>query len=178
MPMGDICLDEELAQLICEETPIAISNSLAHEREHSLETQLPFLQYFKKNVKIVPICLKKINYSQCKNLSNAIVKSVEQIKKSVLIVASSDMTHFESHDVATMKDKKALAKIENRDPLGLHEIVKQEKISMCGVNPVTTMLLCAEKLGAQRAELIKYMTSGETNGDKNHVVGYAGLIVT
>jgi len=178
MPMGDVCLDEELAQLICEETPIAISNSLAHEGEHSLETQLPFLQYFKNNVKIVPICLKKINYSQCKNLSNAIVKSVEQIKKSVLIVASSDMTHFESHDVATMKDKKALTKIENRDPLGLHEIVQQEKISMCGVNPVTIMLLCAEKLGAKRAELIKYMTSGETNGDKAHVVGYAGVIVT
>jgi len=178
MPMGDVCLDEELAQLICEETPIAISNSLAHEGEHSLETQLPFLQYFKKNVKIVPICLKKINYSQCKNLSNAIVKSVERIKNSVLIVASSDMTHFESHDVATMKDKKALTKIENRDPLGLHETVQQEKISMCGVNPVTIMLLCAEKLGAKRAELIKYMTSGETNGDKAHVVGYAGVIVT
>ena len=178
MPMGDVFLDEELAQLICEETPIAISNSLAHEGEHSLETQLPFLQYFKKNVKIVPICLKKINYSQCKNLSNAIVKSVEQIKKSVLIVASSDMTHFESHYVATMKDKKALTKIENRDPLGLHETVQQEKISMCGVNPVTIMLLCAEKLGAKRAELIKYMTSGETNGDKAHVVGYAGVIVT
>ena len=88
------------------------------------------------------------------------------------------MTHFESHDIATMKDKKALAKIESQDPLGLHEIVQQEKISMCGVNPVTIMLLCAEKLGAKKAELIKYMTSDETNGDKNHVVGYAGVIVT
>ena len=124
------------------------------------------------------ICLKKINYSQCKNLSNAIVKSVERIKKPVLIVASSDMTHFESHDVATMKDKKALAKIESLDALGLHETVRKNQISMCGVNPVTVMLLCAEKLGAKRAELIKYMTSGETNGDKNHVVGYAGVIVT
>ena len=178
MPMGDVYLDEELAQLICKETPIAISNSLAHKGEHSLETQLPFLQYFKKNLKIVPICLKKINYSHCKNLSNAIVNSVERIKKPVLIVASSDMTHFESHDIATMKDKKALAKIESRDPLGLHETVQQEKISMCGVNPVTVMLLCTEKLGAQKAELIKYMTSGEKNGDKNHVVGYAGVIVT
>ena len=178
MPMGDVSLDEELAQLICEETHIAIPDPLAHEREHSLETQIPFLQYFKKNLKIVPICLKKINYSHCKKLSLAIVKSLKRTKKTALIVASSDMTHFESHEVALKKDKKALCKIENRDPQGLHEIVQQEKISMCGVNSITVMLLCSEQLGAKKAEIIKYMTSGEINGNKNQVVGYAGVIVT
>ncbi|MBM15065.1 MAG: AmmeMemoRadiSam system protein B [Nitrospina sp.] len=178
MPMGDVSLDDELAQLICEETPIAIPDPLAHEREHSLETQIPFLQYLKKNLKIVPICLKKINYSHCKKLSLAIVRSLKRAKKTALIVASSDMTHFESHEVAQSKDKKALCKIENRDPHGLHEIVQQEKISMCGVNPVTVMLLCSEQLGAKKAEVVKYITSGEINGDKNKVVGYAGVIVT
>jgi MEMO1 family protein len=178
MPMGDIAIDEELATLICKETPIAKPNLAAHQFEHSLETQLPFLQYLKKNFSIVPICLKKIDYSLCKKLSEGIVKALEQTEKSVLIIASSDMTHFESHKVAKEKDKKAIVKIENRDPLGLYETVRQEQISMCGVNPVTVMLLCAEKLGAQQAELIDYRTSGEVNGDKNRVVGYAGVIVT
>ncbi len=178
MPMGDVAVDEELAKILCEETSIAKPDSLAHECEHSLETQLPFLQYFKKSFKIVPICLKKTDYSHCEKLSQAIVKSIERIKRPVLIVASSDMTHFESHDAAGVKDKQALDKIKNRDALGLHETVRQEQISMCGVSPVTVMLLCSEKLGAQQAELVKYMTSGEVNGDKNRVVGYAGVIVT
>ena len=178
MPMGDIDIDEELANLLCKETPIAKPNLTAHQFEHSLETQLPFLQYLKKNFSIVPICLKKIDYSLCKKLSEGIVKALEQTEKSVLIVASSDMTHFESHKLAEEQDKKAIAKIESRDALGLYETVRQEQISMCGVNPVTVMLLCCEKLGAQKAELIEYKTSGEVNGDKNRVVGYAGVIVT
>ena len=88
------------------------------------------------------------------------------------------MTHFESHKIAEEKDKKAIVKIKNRDAQGLDETVRQEQISMCGVNPVTVMLLCSEKMGAQKAELIKYKTSGEVNGDKSRVVGYAGVIVT
>ena len=88
------------------------------------------------------------------------------------------MIRFESHKIAGEKDKKAIVKIENRDAQGLNETVRQEQISMCGVNPVTVMLLCSEKMGAQKAELIEYKTSGEVNGDKSRVVGYAGVIVT
>ena len=88
------------------------------------------------------------------------------------------MTHFESHKIAVEKDKKAIVKIENRDAQGLDETVREEQISMCGLSPVTVMLLCSEKMGAQKAELIEYKTSGEVNGDKNRVVGYAGVIVT
>ena len=88
------------------------------------------------------------------------------------------MTHFESHRLAQEKDKKAIIKIKNRDTLGLYETVWQEQISMSGVNLMTVMLLCFEKLGAQKAELIEYKTSGEVNGDKNRVVGYADVIVT
>ena len=88
------------------------------------------------------------------------------------------MSHFEFHRLAEEKDKKTIIKIENCATLGLYETVRQEQISMCGVNPVTVMLLCCEKLGAQKAELIEYKTSGEVNGDKNRVVGYADVIVT
>ena len=178
MPMGNISIDEVLATQLCKETSLAKPNSVAHQFEHSLETQLPFLQYLRKNFLIVPICLKKADYSICKKLSKGIVNALEQTEKSALIIASSDMTHFESHKIAGEKDKKAIVKIKNRDAQGLDETVRQEQISMCGVNPVTVMLLCSEKMGAQKAELIKYKTSGEVNGDKSRVVGYAGVIVT
>ena len=118
-----------------------------------------------------------MNYSICKKLSKGIVNALEQTEKSALIIASSDMTHFGSHKIAGEKDKKAIFKIENRDAQGLDETVRQEKISMCGVNPVTVMLLCSEKMGAQKAELIEYKTLGEVNGDKSRVVGYAWVIM-
>ena len=177
MPMGDIRIDQELANSICEETVIAKQNFSAHQFEHSLETQLPFLQYFKDKFKIVPICIKRLKLASCISLSEGIVRTLKSYDKPVLLVASSDMTHYESHDKATIKDRKAIACIENRDPHGLFETVQSEKITMCGVNPVTVMLLCSEKLGAKEAELVKYMTSGEVSGDMEKVVGYASMII-
>jgi len=177
MPMGDITIDRELANALCEETVIAKKDSLAHQFEHSLETQLPFLQYFKKEFQIVPICLMKLKVSTCKALSEGIVRAVTRLGRSVLLVASSDMTHYESHDAASGKDRKAIACMQNRDPAGLWETVRSENITMCGVNPVTVMLHCCESLGAKEAELVKYMTSGEVSGDMERVVGYAGLII-
>ncbi|MBT6410676.1 MAG: AmmeMemoRadiSam system protein B, partial [Nitrospina sp.] len=177
MPMGDIAIDQELANALCEETVMAKQDSLAHQFEHSLETQLPFLQYFKKEFQIVPICLMKLKASTCKALSEGIVRAVTRLGRSVLLVASSDMTHYESHTAASGKDRKAIACMQNRDPAGLWETVRSENITMCGVNPVTVMLHCCESLGAKEAELVKYMTSGEVSGDMERVVGYAGLII-
>ncbi len=177
MPMGDIPIDRELAEAICEETVMAKQDSSAHQFEHSLETQLPFLQYFKKGFQIVPICLMRMKISSCKELSEGIVRAVTRLDKPVLLVASSDMTHYESHDRAGIKDRMAITCIQKRDPLGLFETVQSEKITMCGVNPVTVMLYCSESLGAKEAELVKYMTSGEVSGDMEKVVGYAGLII-
>lgn len=177
MPMGDIVIDRELANAICEETVIAKKDSSAHLHEHSLETQLPFLQYFKKEFQIVPICLMRMKVSSCKALSEGIVRAVNRLGKRVLLVASSDMTHYESHDSATIKDRMAIKCVQSRDPAGLFETVQSEKITMCGVNPVTVMLHCSESLGAREAELVKYMTSGEVSGDMEKVVGYAGMII-
>jgi AmmeMemoRadiSam system protein B len=177
MPMGDISIDGEMAKAICEETSLAKKDSSAHRFEHSLETQLPFLQYFKKEFQIVPICLRRMKISSCKVLSEGIVRAVTRLDKPVLLVASSDMTHYESHDKAETKDRKAITCIQNRDPVGLFETVRSEKITMCGVNPVTVMLYCSESLGAREAELVKYMTSGEVNGNREKVVGYAGMII-
>jgi MEMO1 family protein len=177
MPMGDITIDQDLANAICEETVIAKQDASAHQFEHSLETQLPFLQYFKNNFKIVPICIKRLKLSSCKAISEGIVRAVTRLDKSVLLVASSDMTHYEPHDRATIKDRMAITCIKNRDAHGLFRTVESEKITMCGVNPVTIMLLCSERMGAKEAELVKYMTSGEISGDMEKVVGYAGMII-
>ena len=103
MPMGDIAIDQELANALCEETVMAKQDSLAHQFEHSLETQLPFLQYFKKEFQIVPICLRQMKVSTCKVLSEGIVRAVTRLDKPVLLVASSDMTHYESLDQAKAK---------------------------------------------------------------------------
>jgi MEMO1 family protein len=103
MPMGDISIDREMENAICEETSLAKQDSSAHRFEHSLETQLPFLQYFKKEFQIVPICLRQMKVSTCKVLSEGIVRAVTRLDKPVLLVASSDMTHYESHDQAKAK---------------------------------------------------------------------------
>ncbi len=177
MPMGDIAIDRDLANAICEETAVAKQDSSAHRFEHSLETQLPFLQYFKKEFQMVPICLMSLNISTCKALSEGIVRAVNRLGRSVLLVASSDMTHYESRDVAEVKDHKAIACMQSRDPAKLYETVRSEKMTMCGVHPVTVMMMCCESMGAKEAELVKYMTSGEVSGDLDKVVGYAGLII-
>lgn len=177
MPFGDVEIDRELAEAIRDASPGILEDSLAHEREHSLETQLPFMQYFRKDFKIVPICLMGISLEICDRVSRAIAVSVRKLNRSVLIVASSDMTHYESHLSAAQKDSKAIEKIIDLDPQGLYETVRNDRISMCGVNPVTVMLMCAKRMGAERSELVKYMTSGEVSGDMDHVVGYAGVIV-
>ncbi len=178
MPFGNVSIDSELAQEILKQVPEARSDDLAHLREHSLETQLPFLQYHKKDIRIVPICLMSLAWEQCRSLGLGLAKAIQSINKPVLVVASSDMTHYKSHQDASMQDTKAIERMLNMDPKGLFDTVHHNQISMCGVNPATAMLVCSQELGASRAELSRYMTSGEVSGDMDHVVGYAGVIVT
>ena len=117
--MVNISIDEVLATQLCKETSLAKPNSVAHQFEHSLETQLPFLQYLRKNFLIVPICLKKADYSICKNINKGIVNALEQTEKSALIIASSDMIRFESHKIAGEKDKKAFSKSK----IAMHKVL-------------------------------------------------------
>jgi AmmeMemoRadiSam system protein B len=177
MPFGDLEIDAKLAKAILEELPTACESEEAHRLEHSLETQLPFLQYFRKQFKLVPICLMRLSFEECQVLADAIVRAVRSCERPVLIVASSDMTHYESHDEASEKDHRAIDQILKMDPEGLFRIVEKGGITMCGVNPVTVMLTVCKELGATQAELARYMTSGEISGDMDQVVGYAGVIV-
>jgi AmmeMemoRadiSam system protein B len=177
MPLGDLPIDTELAKTICFASSRVHAGSKAHRYEHSLETQLPFLQYFRNEFKIVPICMMRTRFINCQEVSRAILMGIQKTKRTVLLVASSDMTHYESHDRAALKDKKAIDRILERDAEGLYNTVEKNHISMCGMSPVAVMLLCANEMGAHHSRLVKYMTSGEINGDRSHVVAYAGMIV-
>ncbi|MEC7640839.1 MAG: AmmeMemoRadiSam system protein B [Nitrospinota bacterium] len=177
MPFGQAPIDTELAQEILKASPLIHDDSSAHLYEHSLETQLPFIQYFRKNFYFVPVCLKRLSLHDCERISQALFTAVERVGRPVLIVASSDMTHFESHASASRKDRQCIDQILKRDAQGLYETVRQNEISMCGVNPVTVMLLYSNLRGAKDCSLVKYMTSGEVSGDMDRVVGYAGLII-
>ena len=149
----------------------------AHKKEHSLETQLPFLQFYSDTFKIIPICMMRLKFHECEEIGRAIVKALKQTGRSALIVASSDMTHYETHENASKKDKNLINQILKLDAKKLHNTARNNNISMCGVDPTTVMLMCANEMGAKEALLAKYMTSGEVSGDLNRVVGYAGLIV-
>lgn len=177
IPSGVFRIDEKISYKISMYVPIVTKDTKAHMFEHSLEVQLPFIAYFSKEVKIVPIVILSATVEECKEIGEGIARAVKDIGSSVVIVASSDMSHYVPDDIARRKDGKAIDRILSLDPEGLFEIVGKERISMCGYIPVTTMLYAAEALGAQSARLVKYTTSAEVSGDYEHVVGYAGIVL-
>ncbi len=176
-PLGEVEIEEKLAALILNETELFSPDVNAHRYEHSIEVQLPFLQYFKKDFRFVPIVLSHTWYSNCELLGNALARAIKNFGQPVLIIASSDMTHYEPDKQARVKDKMAIDQILALDPAGLYEVVHTNNITMCGIIPATVMLVASKQLGAQKAELVHYATSGDISGDYGSVVGYAGIIV-
>ncbi|MFO7606533.1 MAG: AmmeMemoRadiSam system protein B [Desulfurivibrionaceae bacterium] len=178
MPMGRVPLNRALAELILKHSGAIEVDETAHRFEHSLEVQVPFLQALQPNLKIAPIVVSHIPFELCRTTGEALAKAVKEFGKPVLLVASTDMTHYESRRAATVKDHLALDRITGLDPQGLYETVVGRGITMCGIMPTTIVLTAAIALGAVKAELVRYTDSGETSGDTDQVVGYAGLLVT
>ncbi|MBU0485010.1 MAG: AmmeMemoRadiSam system protein B [Proteobacteria bacterium] len=178
MPMGEVPINHELADLILKNSDLIQADDLAHRPEHSLEVQVPFLQFFQKNLSIVPLVVSRISYDDCLEVGRAIAAAIQAFHKPVLLVASTDMTHFESRNEATIKDAFALKQIEKLDPQGLYETVLDQRISMCGIMPTTIVLAAAIALGAKKSELVRYTDSGDTSGDTSQVVGYAGFVIS
>lgn len=177
MPNGNIEINSDLAGAIVANSKYLKDDHLAHLNEHSLEVQIPFLQRIRKDIRIVPIAMMSMDYAICQDIGHAVARAVKSFKEPVLIVASSDMTHYESDKSAREKDKKAIGRVLALDPEGLLKTVRENRITMCGVIPATIMLIACKELGAKKAELVDYATSGETSGDYEQVVGYAGMIV-
>ncbi len=176
-PLGEVAIDSELARQIRDDSSHLEEDTAAHQNEHSVEVQLPFLQYFKPDVKIVPIVLASASADVLKEIGREIAGVASRLKRPVVILASSDMTHYEPQAAAEEKDRQAIDAILEMDEDKLLERVSGLGISMCGYAPVVAMMAAARELGARTAELVKYQTSGDISGDYSRVVGYAGIIL-
>jgi AmmeMemoRadiSam system protein B len=176
-PFGEAQIDSELAAELKRACPLLREDRVAHEREHSLEVQIPFLQQLAENLRFVPVVLAIQRYAELESLGRAVARVIAAHSEPVLLIASTDMNHYESDAITRVKDQKAIERILALDPRGLYDTVRSEEISMCGYAATVAMLIAMRDLGAKDAELIRYATSGDITGDRDEVVGYAGIIV-
>lgn len=176
-PGGSLAVDEALAAEILQTVPGITSDYTAHLREHSLEVQIPLLYAIQPATRIVPICIADPRPESLLNMGSALAGVMAKASTSVSIVVSSDMSHFISANQARTQDGLAIDQILALSPKGLFQTVHDHAISMCGIFPMTMGLQAACALGATRASLIRYGTSGDINQDHDQVVGYAGIII-
>ena len=176
-PLGAVPINSTLSGLVRKHAPFVEEETTAHHFEHSLEVQLPFLQLVRSAVTIVPLCLGFGDYASCRTLGLGIARAIREFGEEVLIIASSDMTHYESAAAAKKKDELAIDEVLALNPEGLLRVCRDKEITMCGVIPATVMLVAAIELGATRAKLVRYATSGDVTGDNRQVVAYAALTV-
>jgi len=176
-PLGEVEIDSELGKKLLSISNYLQEDHVAHLQEHSIEVQIPFLQYFKSDVKIVPIVLAYSTSDTYKEIGRAIAQAVKELNKEAVIIASSDMTHYEPQEAARKKDNQAIEAMLDLDEDELLRRIEDLNISMCGYAPVVSLISAAKELGATGAELVRYQTSGDTSGDYSSVVGYAGILI-
>jgi hypothetical protein len=176
-PLGTVPIDTGLASALHAQFHLLTGEADAHRTEHAIEVQLPFLQTLRPRVRFVPIAIGTRQYEALEGLGQAIGEVLANQPDRVLVLASSDMNHYESDRITRVKDHRAIERILALDPSGLYDIVMSEDISMCGYGPTVAMLTAVKRLGATSAELIRYATSGDVSGGREMVVGYAGIMV-
>jgi len=175
-PLGDVPLDGALAKRVKTACPALREDSVAHSREHSLEVEIPFLQILVPGFSFVPISVGTLRFEQLRELGLGLAQVLKESQEDILLVTSSDMNHYEQDEATRIKDAKAIDRLEAVDARGLFDVCRKEKISMCGLGPAVVMLTAMKELGVERGELVRYATSGDVNGDRDAVVGYAGMI--
>jgi AmmeMemoRadiSam system protein B len=175
-PLGDVPVETPLATRLRKECPALREDSVAHSREHSLEVELPFLQVLHPGFSFVPVAVGTLRFQDLAETGEGIARALEESHEEILIVASSDMNHYEDDATTRRKDRKAIERMLELDAKGLYEVCRDEQISMCGLGPAVTMLTAISRVGAQKAELVRYATSGDVSGEMDAVVGYAGMI--
>ena len=176
-PLGDVEVDVETANQIAEEARIIDVDESAHRFEHSIEVQLPFLQYlYDSNFKIVPICFLMQDLPSAREVGQAVAKALAN--KNAVIIASSDMTHYEPQERAMKNDLTALKAVEAMDEATFYSVVETRGITACGYGPIAALIEAANAIGAKEAKLLCYKTSGDVVGDYSSVVGYAAVCFT
>lgn len=176
-PLGEVAADADLGARLLRRFPALQEDSAAHRAEHAIEVQLPFLQAQQPELNLVPIVIGTSDFDVLRGLGEALADVIADRAEKVLIVASSDMNHYESDAITRVKDHKAIERVLAMDARGVWKVVMNEDITMCGFGPTIVMLTAAKLLGATSATLVKYATSGDVSGDYESVVGYAGIIV-
>jgi MEMO1 family protein len=176
-PLGLAQINQALARKIAHACPLLREDEVAHSTEHSLEVQVPFLQRLAPAFTFVPIVLGTVQFDELESLGRALAEVIRADPEPILLIASSDMNHYEPDAVTRVKDRKAIERLLALEPRELYDTVRREDISMCGYGAAVAMLTAVRQLGATEGTLVRYATSGEASGDFDQVVGYAGIIV-
>lgn len=176
-PIGDHPIAADFMARLENQCSLVAHDPAAHMYEHSIEVELPFLSLLSPSVPVAPIVLAWSDWGPCRQLADALVRVISETEHRVLLIASSDMTHYESADSAARKDRLALEAVERLDGRELLHRCATERISMCGRAPAATVLEAARQLGATRAQVVDYRHSGWVTGDDSSVVAYAGVVI-
>ena len=173
-PLGDVEVDGATANQIVQETRLVDVDDVAHRFEHSIEVQLPFLQYlYGSEFKFVPLCFQMQDLSSAVEVGKALVEVLAN--KNAVVIASSDMTHYEPQGNAAAKDLAALKAVEAMDEKRFYSIIETQNVTACGYGPIAAVIAAAKGLGAKEAKLLCYKSSGDITGDYSSVVGYAAV---
>jgi len=175
-PLGDVAIDESLAQALRAACPLLREDEVAHSKEHSLEVQLPFLQVLSPGFTFVPVALGTVRFEDLVAVGEAVGRVLQEAAEEILLLTTSDLNHYEDDAVTRVKDRKAIEQLLAMDAQGLYDVCRNEAISMCGLGPAVATITALQGLGAKHSELVRYATSADVSGDRTAVVGYAGII--
>lgn len=180
-PLGLVDIDGEFAERLMGNAPIIDQDPVAHMQEHSCEVQVPFIQYLAqtagKEFKMVPISMWMQDLITATEIGNAVAQTSKQLDRDVVIVASTDFTHYKPHDIAYNNDHQVLDAIKALDEKAVMNRVEELNVTMCGFGPVNAAIIYSKQMGAEEVEVLKYATSGDITGDKSAVVGYAAAVI-
>jgi AmmeMemoRadiSam system protein B len=174
-PLGIVPVDPELNLKLLSACPQLQEDPSAHRNEHCLEVQIPFLQILKPESSFSAICVRTADFATLESLGHAMAQVIRAAAEPVLMIASSDMTHYENADAAAKQDRLAIDRMLELDPAGLYQVILENDITMCGFAPAVAVLVACADLGASSGTLIQYTHSGVVSGDYHRVVAYAGL---
>jgi MEMO1 family protein len=175
-PLGDAPIDTELAMAFRDACPRLQEDSVAHSQEHSLEVQIPFLQVLAPGFSFVPVALGAVRFEDLVQVGEAVAHVLMTARERVLLLATSDLNHYEDDATTRVKDAKAVEKLMTLDARGLFDVCREEKISMCGLGPAVATITALRAMGVPRGQLVRYATSAPVSGDTSSVVGYAGIV--